>query len=110
MEKVNIETAFEKLIAGNRNIYFEVDVVEIQEQKQTQQGNCFFRIKIKDETLDAILVVWGSNWNQPNLKIFETLAPKRIRVIRPRLPSQWALEQYGVDFWADEIRSKIELI
>lgn len=111
LEKVTIDRGFDLLHEENNNkFYFEVEVVEVQEDSVTSSGNYFVRLKIKDETMDAILVVWGSKNNQTNINLFKGSIPKKIRLSTPIRPSQWAIDRYGVDFWAHESQSKVEII
>lgn len=94
------------------NFSMEVDVVEIQIKRQTtSRGNIFCRVKIRDESREAILVVWGDEHNHRNVDIFAGYKiPKRIRITYPVKPLDYYIERYGVDLWAHQDITVIDVL
>ncbi|MFX1297948.1 MAG: hypothetical protein ACFFD2_24255 [Promethearchaeota archaeon] len=42
--------------------------------------------------------------------MFQDQLPNRIRIIKPLKPEKWAREDFGVDFWAHENITQIDII
>ena len=135
MEKVSIDTAIKELHEyGARtrmkkgifmrnmkpvetdftigDFYVEANVVEVEvRDKWTQDGNIFTRLKVRDESREAVLVVWGRKDNQKSLKLFrKEFNHLRIRIIHPVRPFNEYIEKYEVDLWAHEELTEILVI
>jgi len=89
--------------------YIEVEVCRIIEQDVITTKGILSRLKIRDKSAVATLVVWGSKDNQRNLEVIRS-RPKRIRIIQPVAPTKKAAKQYEVHLWAHEKYTKIEII
>lgn len=107
LQKISLREALRKLGKGDNEFYLEVELLGVEERGITRHGNIFVRVKVKDEETTATLVVWGSSKNKRNIEVLEG-KPKKIRIIRPIRPRNWARERYKVDLWAHEDITKIE--
>ncbi|MHA1300973.1 MAG: hypothetical protein ACTSO9_16255 [Candidatus Helarchaeota archaeon] len=87
----------------------DVQLLKISDEKQTKAGNYFIRVRIKDESSEGVLVVWGSHNNKNNINLIKS-KPKLIRISRPIRPKQWAIDNWGVDIWAHENKTRVELL
>jgi hypothetical protein len=109
LRKLSLLEGIRQLDRGVNDFYLEVELLDVEERLVTSKGNIFVRVLIKDEETIATLVVWGSANNTENIEVIER-HPKKIRIIRPVKPSDWAKRDYNVDLWAHERVTKIEEI
>jgi hypothetical protein len=94
------------------DFYVEADVIEVEERDVwTKEGNILTRLKVRDESGDATLVVWGSEDNQRNLELLRREPkPQQIQIIHPVRPFDEYIFLHKVDLWAHQDLTKIEII
>jgi hypothetical protein len=88
----------------------KVNIIGVEESEaRTRAGSLFTRLRVEDEG-QGVLVVRGSDRNRKNLDLVTRRTPARIRVKVPVRPHDEYIEKYGVDMWAHEDLSVIEVI
>ena len=91
------------------NFYIDCSVIDIIEHnKYTKRGNLYTKVRICDETQEAILIIWGREVNRKNLEIFmREQIPIHIRIIEPIRPYDNYIKKWGFHLWAHERFTKI---